>query len=143
MIGSHWPNSRASLYVQLFSESLSQVLHVNIGDELLSAGVVTGLVRTECTGLIAPVTRAGTLVVDGVVTSDCEQPMRVDAELMLCVADGPVSQMLGHQAAHALVLPLRAAKWAFPEWQFWKSIGKDGRHPIMAFGQYLVHLVNG
>ena len=82
MICSHWPNRRASIYVQLFSDSLSQVLHVNVGDELLSAGVVTGLLRTECTGLIAPVTRAGTLVVDGVVTSDCEQPMRVDAKLM-------------------------------------------------------------
>lgn len=104
-----------------------QVMHVDIGDELLSAGIVTGLMRTECTGLIAPVTRAGTLVVNGVVTSDY----------------GPVSQMLGHRAAHALVLPLRAAKWAFPEWQFWKSIGKDGRHPIMAFGQYLVHLIHG
>ena len=54
------------------SSLLSQVVHVDVGDELLSAGVVTGLKRTECTGLIAPITRAGTLVVNGVITSDCE-----------------------------------------------------------------------
>merc|ERR1712086_110580 len=99
-----------------------QVLHVDVGDELLSAGVVTGLKRTECTGLIAPITRAGTLVVNGVITSDY----------------GPMAQMVGHGAAHALVMPIRAAKWASPLWEFWESVGKDGRHPLMAFGQYLM-----
>ena len=64
--------TRAAQHAARAQQLLSQVLHVDVGDELLSAGVVTGLKRTECTGLIAPITRAGTLVVNGVVTSDCE-----------------------------------------------------------------------
>ena len=47
-------------------------MHVSVGDSILSAGVVTGTERVKCTGLVAPVTRAGTIVVNGVITSDCK-----------------------------------------------------------------------
>ena len=49
-----------------------QVDNLNIGDNLLSAGENIRLEAALCTGLIAPVTQAGTLVVDGVPTSDCK-----------------------------------------------------------------------
>ena len=49
-----------------------QVDNLNIGDNLLSAGEIIRLEAALCTGLVAPITRAGTLVVDGVPTSDCK-----------------------------------------------------------------------
>merc|ERR1712086_13100 len=112
----------------LFREdgSVVQVMHVSVGDSILSAGVVTGTERVKCTGLVAPVTRAGTIVVNGVITSDY----------------GPMGQMLGQRTVHTLAMPIRAMQWAFPQWSFWYSNGNDGRHPIMVLGQSLLSMVN-
>jgi hypothetical protein len=112
----------------LFKEdgSVVQVMHVSVGDSILSAGVVTGTERVKCTGLVAPVTRAGTIVVNGVITSDY----------------GPMGQMLGQRTVHTLAMPIRAMQWAFPQWSFWHSNGNDGRHPIMVLGQSLLSMVN-
>merc|ERR1712086_654813 len=112
----------------LFKEdgSVVQVMHVSVGDSILSAGVVTSTERVKCTGLVAPVTRAGTIVVNGVITSDY----------------GPMGQMLGQRTVHTLAMPIRAMQWAFPQWSFWYSNGNDGRHPIMVLGQSLLSMVN-
>ena len=118
-------------------------MHVSVGDSILSAGVVTGVERVKCTGLVAPITRAGTIVVNGVITSDCKSPPhRLSSLFDLSCADGPMAQMLGQRAIHALVGPIRAIKWAYPQWSFWQANAKDGRHPIMVLGQSLLSMVN-
>lgn len=104
--------------------SAIQVHNVSIGLSLLSAGVVESLNTMPCTGLVAPVTRAGSLVVDGVTTSDY----------------GPLAEWAGHGVAHTLMLPVRALHWALPSMAMWQSQNDDGRHPLMSWGQRLFGL---
>merc|ERR1711934_891841 len=76
---------------------------VKVGDILHSAGVVDQIEKVKAKGLIAPITTTGTLVVDGVTTSDY----------------GPFAQRVGHGVAHAAMAPIRFLRWAFPGWSVW------------------------
>ena len=51
------------------------------------------------------------------------------------LTDGSLGTKLGQRAAHVVLLPLRALRWFFPLWDFWRANGKDGRHPVMLWGQ--------
>lgn len=116
--------------------------NLKIGDNLLSAGEIIHLEAALCTGLVAPITRAGTLVVDGAPTSDCKCVFWRSCVFRLerVVPDGVLAERLGQPAAHTLLLPLRILHWIAPGWDFWHANRKDGMHPLMAWGQYLLNL---
>jgi len=96
-----------------------QAKHLAVGDTVLTAGDIVRLEMSDCIGLVAPITSSGSLVVDLVATSDY----------------GSLGTKLGQRAAHVVLLPLRALRWFFPSWDFWRANGKDGRHPVMVWGQ--------
>ena len=58
----------------MFSSSCLQAQRLRVGDALLSSEKILEISASRCIGLIAPVTAAGTLLVDGVATSDCNLP---------------------------------------------------------------------
>jgi hypothetical protein len=99
---------------------------VKVGDILHSAGVVDQIEKVKAKGLIAPITTTGTLVVDGVTTSDY----------------GPFAQRVGHGVAHAAMAPIRFLRWAFPGWSVWHPTeanhDSEGKHTIMRLGLKLV-----
>jgi len=106
-----------------FSDGKPVLAHrVTEGHELLTAGRVMKVERLKGTGLVAPVTAHGTLVVDGVTTSDY----------------GPLSESMGQGAAHMALAPLRLLHWAFPGLDLWHG-GHDetGTHPLMRWGTKL------
>jgi len=95
---------------------------VKEGHVLLTAGLVTKVERLNSKGLVAPVTAHGTLVVDGVTTSDY----------------GPLAEWAGQGAAHVALAPLRLLRWAAPGLDLWHGgHDADGTHPLMRWGQKL------
>ena len=58
----------------MFSPVCLQAQRLEVGDTLLSSEKILEISASRCIGLIAPVTAAGTLLVDGVATSDCNLP---------------------------------------------------------------------
>ena len=97
---------------------------LNVGDSLMKAGIVTSIKKVQCTGLIAPVTATGSLIVNDVPTSDY----------------GSLGQWVGHSMAHGMLSPVRGLKWAFPKMDIWHSHDETGKHPIMDWGQWLLNL---
>jgi len=97
---------------------------LNVGDSLMKAGIVTSIKKVQCTGLIAPVTATGSLIVNDVPTSDY----------------GSLGQWVGHSMAHGMLSPVRGLKWAFPKMDMWHSHDETGKHPIMDWGQWLLNL---
>merc|ERR1711924_307275 len=99
---------------------------VKVGDTLHTAGVVEKIEPVRAKGLIAPITTTGTLVVNGVTTSDY----------------GPFAQRVGHDVAHAAMAPLRFLRWAFPSWSVWHPTeanhDSEGKHTFMRLGLKLV-----
>lgn len=97
-----------------------------MGDSILSAGTITDIQHTPCIGLIAPITRAGTLVVDGVITSDY----------------GPLAQAFGQIGAHAIAQStVSAVKTFSPGFELCGSKEDSGKSPIMAFGQSMLKTI--
>jgi len=130
--GSHLELTTANSTVVLssthavFKEDGSPVLagEVREGDTLLSAGKVLTVKRVAAKGLIAPVTSTGSLVVNGVSTSDY----------------GPLALRHGQRVAHAALSPLRALRWMFPKWSMWNAHKEDGHHPFKTWGSWLLQL---
>jgi len=99
---------------------------VKVGDTVHTAGVVEKIESVKAKGLIAPITATGTLVVNGVTTSDY----------------GPFAQRIGHGMAHAAMAPIRFLRWAFPSWSIWHPTeanhDSEGKHHFMRLGLKLV-----
>jgi hypothetical protein len=108
--------------ILLDNGSVVQAQRLRVGDALLSSEKILEISASRCIGLIAPVTAAGTLLVDGVATSDY----------------GLLSERLGQSVAHALVAPIRLARWLLPGSDWWYTQLPDGRHPLIMWGQRLV-----
>lgn len=82
------------------------VKDLRVGDELIAAdmssmgiqtSVVVAIGHSVATSLYAPLTQAGTLVVDGVIASIYASP--------------GTTRYLSHGIAHAMFFPVRAIQW--------------------------------